>query len=489
MTKNMKTNKRTSSRHFIPCLSLSLSLSLSLGLSTTFFAEITRAEHSCLKIHSQKIITADNKISQVLMKGTFLTPRGAEAKIPTAQDHLMFGFESEYTPAQLDQIVAYYRIKNIPETTWNNMIAADKVKQLQTILSKMGLGNKSVGLVKNTTDPALDFLPKELIRDDTGNVEIVLEPVDDFMTWKHQVQTVNRLFGTGSQQGMISLKKSNLFRTSQISTKQATEEVIGLFNFIHQMDALARMNKGAEIYLNDPTKNVLRPFAHPYLAPITRMKQKSMEITLQSLAEGRSVYFNAVTAESPKFIGTTTPRPDIGSSQGRIGAEVRDTHNNEAELMTKVARASLLVLAHQGKLIAFKDVVAPDTKADFEKFPKNVQALLKSLFPARMDQTFGGQEQIFALEVFRNFSHPLKNWEPDLTALGRLDLKDQVAQSQETFVSRLTQIAAEFESKSMTSDQASVAVQGATALFSKDSGLYDAYRDFETTVISEIDFK
>ncbi|MFN7823804.1 MAG: hypothetical protein ACK5P6_00420 [Pseudobdellovibrionaceae bacterium] len=467
----------------------SLSLSLSLAVIGTCFARISWAQHSCSKIHAEKSLTSEDKISQILGKGVYLTPRGAESRLPTAKDHVMFGFESEYTPSQLDGIVAHYRIKNIPKAKWNQMVAANQVQHVQNILSNMSLGNKSVGLVKNTDDPALDFLPQELIRDDTGNVEIILDPVNDFMTWKNQVQAVNRLFGTGSQQGMISFKKSDLFRATATTATQATAEVLGLYNFIHQVDALSRMHKGAQIYAKDPTKSVLRPFAHPYLAPMTRTKQQAMGIILRSLAEGRSVYFNAVTAESPKFVGSTTPRPDIGASLERIGSEVRDTHNNEAELISKVARASLLGLGHQGKLIAFKDVVAPDTKADFEKLPKEVQAMLKVLFPARMDQTFGGPEQVFALEVFRNFSHPLKMWDADLAALGRMDLKHQVAEAQRIFILRLTQIAADFNSKSITSEQASVAVQGATASFSKDSGLYEAYKNFEDKFISEIDLK
>ncbi len=141
-------------------------------------------------------------------------------------------------------------------------------------LKTIPFGSKSAVLVLMEKSPELSFLPSQLIRDDTGNVEIILDPVSSFTTWKQQVQWINKNFGTGSMQAMVSQPRESFFNSTEGYKDIVLKEDLGYFNFINEMDVLDRMGSGAVRFRADSSKDVMRPFLHPYLGPMIRFRQK-----------------------------------------------------------------------------------------------------------------------------------------------------------------------------------------------------------------------
>jgi hypothetical protein len=462
---------------------------LLIGLTLTT-SHPALAQNACAAKYERKgsaaqaveTLTAYDAIKKLVGNNRLLVPEGAPNRMGS---HIMFGFESEYAPSEAVKILKFYAPKNMPVADWLKLSDQERVDWLANAAKNKGLGNKNSGLVKINTTKRFDFLPQYPIIDDTGNLELIIGPIDRFQTWLSQVQTINETFGTGSQQAMTSIPKQFLFKP-QGNHEEDLTQVLGMYNFLHQYDTLSRMNDGAQRFDPAQGKFVLKTFAHPYVGPISRAKQLYMTQILTQMANQKKVAFNSLTAQSSKYIGSTTPRPDIGANMGRIGSEVRDAHNNEPKLIEKASRISLFLMGNREPLKPFSEVVAVDTKEDFAKFPDSVQAMLKKLYPTPLDQTFGAAAEVFALEVFRNFAYPLKDWTGDLRALGRPDLTAKVERAKAAYLRKIKAVAEQFQAGTITEPMASSLVQGACAQFSKESGLYAAYNQAYVRIVSSM---
>lgn len=386
----------------------------------------------------------------------------------------MFGFESEYTIDQTVKILKFYAPAHLPATEWLSLKDEQRVEWLRAAVKRKMLGSKESGLIKITEEPDLNFLPEKPIFDDTGNLELIIGPFDNYLEWRDNVKKLNATFGVGSQQAMISAPVESLFPADHRKSLSETE---GVFNFLHEFDTLSRMFEGFVKYQKEGNKEVLRTFYHPFLGPMTLAKQKYMHLHLDNLARFHKTDFDGFFVTSSKYIGSTTPRPDIGSKLGRMGAEVRDAHNSETKLFEKTDRISLFFLADRSQMSRFEQLNAVDTLNDYNKFSPETRSALEHLFPSRKDQTFGAAHEVFALDVFRNFSYPLKDWNQALMSLSRIDLLSRVLKAQEDYSISLNKITSDLNSGKTTTLQARIAVQVACAKFSSDSGLYDAFNN------------
>lgn len=413
----------------------------------------------------------------------------AKGSTKTAGKEMQFGFESEYMISELGLITNFYGPSaeaGIAKAAWLALPVAERLQWIEAKSKSIPFGSKDAVIVRLDKDPQLDFLPNQLIRDDTGNVEIVLAPVNRFDTWLEQVRWINKNFGVGSMQSMISQPKETFFATTSPMSEVSLKENKGYENFIHEADVLSRMAAGAEKFAKDPTKEVLRPFLHPYLGPMVKFRHKKLMETLTEVAQGKVLNAEETAAiikleHSFKYIGSTSYRPDIAGAT-RASHEVRDAHKDEALLIDRTARAVYFAQKGRGGFIGLSNAKPLDTVVDFEKFDVKTQNFLKAVFPVKSPKAFEFEKARLVHETFRNFAYPLKEWRPLLQGIDRMDLNKTVNQAQQNYVQRLAELEIQFSQGRITAEAARAEVEGALANFAVESRLHDAMVKFQEKV-------
>lgn len=472
--------------HFTPAKFLSLFV-LAASLIHSDPAQALRCEHVFRDASSARLAIPKLEISyRDLIEFDAQGLAFAKGSVRTAGKEFQFGFESEYMTLELSRVVDHYgpaADAGLSKETWLAMPASERLQWVQAKSKSIPFGSKDPVLVRLDKNPDLDFLPSELIRDDTGNVEFVLPPVSKFETWERQLKWINRHFGTGSMQAMVSQPKETFFPTSAPLSAVALKENKGYFNAIHEADVLSRMAAGAEKYNADNSKEVLRPFLHPYLGPMVQFRHKKMIETLEEVSAGKVLNAEETAAiikleHSFKYVGSNSYRPDIAGAT-RASQEARDAHKDEALLIERAARTVFFGQKGRGPFIGMANIKVLDTKVDFEKFPREIQDFLKTIFPVKSPKKFEFEKARLVHETYRNFAYPLKSWRPTLQGLDRMDLVKTVSQAQEIYVARLAEIHTMLKENRITVEQARADVQGALANFALDSRLHEAFVKFQ----------
>jgi hypothetical protein len=398
---------------------------------------------------------------------------------------IQFGFESEFTMKDLEGLLTVYGPApefGVSTDKWLAMPIAERVAWVKTNLKTLFPNVRELGgLVKVNREPSLEFLPERLLRDSTGNLEIVLKPVNTYEEWKRRVFLLNEKVGVGSMQGTTSVTCDVFFgRDSANAPATLIEADLGFFNFHNDLDTLDKLETGAVRYKKDATKPAANSFNHPFLGPMTRLKQTRLIRYLEANARGEMLdeaAMKAVSAEdnSFKYVGGTAYRPDI--VPGKVILEVRDAHTNVEALLERMSRSVAYLQYGRSEFVSAAAMPAFDSKVDFEKLPEHVQSMLKKLFPSKMQAglEYNADEQL-ALEVFRNFAYPMRDWDAQLRFLGRADLRNTVRLAQRSYSAKLAAVAADLEAGKITAEQASLRVQGAIAEFAPESKLPEAYR-------------
>lgn len=456
---------------------------LSAGFHSAVHAQAFRCESIFLSEASRANYTELLKLEQTGVAYA----KGSE-KAPGKE--IQFGFESEYTINELAPFTNFYGPtpeSGISKQAWLAMPMESRMNWIKEKLKSIPFGAKDPVLVLMDKSPELAFLPSKLIRDDTGNVEIILDPVSDFNTWKNQVQWVNRNFGVGSMQSMVSQPKESFYSFQPGYKEVAQKENLGYFNFLHQADVLERMASGAQKFKADPTKEVMKPFLHPYLGPMVKMRHKKMVNTLEEISNGQVLTKEQLEAivrreQSFKYIGSTAYRPDIGGPT-RASQEIRDAHKDEALLIDRTARTVFYAQNGRSAFISMADVPAFDSKVTFAQMPQNIQTLLQKIFPVKAPkQVQDFENALFVHETYRNFAYPMKEWRSTLKAIDRMDLVKTVENAQSIYMAELQRIDTELNSGHITAEQASAQVQGALAQFAVNSKLHEAFKKFEADI-------
>lgn len=435
---------------------------------------------------------------EMFLRGTGFTPSGAERllRFPRGVDpmahpdwNLQFGFESEYALDECGRLLEVYGPREaesgITRGQWLNMSEGERVAWVRAKLASVPINAEMAGLVKLVDAPEFSALPEELVFDSTGNLEIVMRPVQTLEEWHQQVQLINERFGAGSMQGAISSPSDPFFgRVQGASIDRAVKEDLGFLNFINDFDVLQKLEAGAARYAADPSRPVAQGFQHPWLGPMTRMKQLRLERFLAKNALGEyyepNRLINIRSREgSFKYVGSTSYRPDIAGPE-RAVFEIRDAHKNFELLLDRMLRSTFYLQWGRGQFAAAAELKALDAVADFEKLSPAVRRMLEQVFPARIKpEIVYDEENRIAAEVFRNFAYPMRDWNPMLRFLGRPTLAVEVARAQANYVSKLERIAEELAAGAITKQQAFARVQGALAQFADESGLARAYGAFQ----------
>lgn len=407
--------------------------------------------------------------------------------------HLQFGFESEYGLSEIDKIVTVYGPKpghGISKTRWFDMSVVERAQwvrdNIQTLFPEP---RQPGGLIKLKDQAGFKFLPESLIQDDTGNIEFVFEPFNTYEEWYRAVKKFNLKFGPGSQQATISAPFDSFFgEAAGVAKTKAVNEKIGLLNFYSEYDILQKLNAGHLRYLEDDTRLVARNFEHPFLGPMTSKKQTQLQSFLRANANGEKLDDEAVSVisgmeNSFKYTGGTVYRPDI-LNPDRAVLEIRDAHKNFNLLADRLLRSLFFMEHGTGGLDNLKDLKSFDMDADFAKLPKKVKDELKRLFPnkANSQYTYTAAEKK-ALDVFKNFGYPMRDWSAHLEALGADSIADEVAQAQTTYKNKLSEIVGALRYGEIDDAKAKIEIQGALAEFANKSKLAKAFEDYEENVI------
>lgn len=465
---------------------------LSFALAMIAVPNAIGASQSCNSFFTDsRVFQTENLISTAIGSKS-----DAESKIfPYTADigarpnaHIMIGFESEYVLSSAEKLFEVYGPNHEKTGTsinqWLNFTFEQKLNWLKEQIKNRQAFDKSGVLYKFSTDPRDAFLPEYLIMDDTGNLEIVAAPVDTLAQFKSQVSYINRRFGPGSMQAMISSEKSDFYRgISDQEVKESVSENLGYYNFVAEIDVLERMFVGAQIFEQNPEKQVMRPFLHPYLGPTTASKQGELRYKLQSHAKGLGFGDNekrnwAWLEGSPKYVGSTAYRFDIGGAE-RVSEEVRDAHMNEALLFSRVERSVFYRVHSRSHFSAFENVQALDVHSDFRKLSTDIQEMLIRLYKNSGRSAVSHKPVVSTpFETYRNFAYPLRNFNSLLAAMDRVDLANLVQAAQAKYTSRLSDTLRRLESGVITEEKAKAETQGALALFSKESGLFAAMKSW-----------
>lgn len=402
--------------------------------------------------------------------------------------HIQFGFESEYALKESEKLLSVYGPKpesGITATRWRNMAPQERVAWVQEHLSSAPLNSQPSGLVKLDASPELAFLPEELVLDSTGNLEIVMKPVSTLEQWEAQVKAINERFGTGSMQAAVSLPSDAWFgRTTGTEVRAAVQQDLGYLNFINDFDVLQKLESGAVRYSTDPTKPAAQSLQHPFLGPMSKLKQGRLARFLERNALGEYFEPNRLAhlrdrEASFKYVGSTSYRPDIAGPD-RIVLEIRDAHKNFELLSERLMRSTFYMQAGRKQFAGAAGVQAFDSVADYAKLSERVRSMLESLFPSRVKPGVAyDDENRIAAEVYRNFAYPLRDWNSSLAFIKQTNLAATVAEAQASYVRKLEAAAEDLATGRIGKAEASLRVQGAAAQFSQESHLARAFGKFQ----------
>jgi hypothetical protein len=407
----------------------------------------------------------------------------------TVPTHVQYGFESEYTLDRIDDIMMHYAPEEsfMPRAQWNAMAKTERGDWFRANWKRVFPDFREEGkLVRTSKGPEFEFLPERVIMDDTGNLEIVLNPMDTLEDWFAKTNFINKKFGAGSMQGTVSSPFEAIFHTSEKVPEELMQKGnLGFLNFTNDLDTLEKMMAGLERYEENPTKLVMRSFDHPWLGPMTKLKRERLEVMLEANSKGEMMeakYMEKISkfANSYKFIGGTSYRPDIIYKKRRIVFEARDCHSDPKCLGDRLLRNSFFMEEGTAKMADASQFKAFDSVGDFEKLSEKNQSMLKDLFPAKIEAHNADEytgDALLAVEVFRNFSWPLRNWATHIEFFGEKALGQKIQFAQGKYVSRLDDIQTRFSSGALTKTQAQAEIQGAVVKFADESKLYETFKN------------
>jgi hypothetical protein len=444
--------------------------------------------------------TMITEIQEELLRGSFLdNPQGQVRRYPKTvspeqnpNSHLMNGFESEYTLAQSERLLKFYHPKpgsSITREQWNAMNHEQRTAWIRTDVKSQardGHGFTETSLVRGDVPEELSFLPERLIYDDTGNLEIVLKPVDTLEEWTAREALIAERLGAGSMQGTVSLPTEALFSSSG---KEDLNAALGFLNFMNEVDVAQKLVAGFKNYQADPTREVARTFKHPWLGPMTRAKQLRLIQLLDAGDAGQQLSAAQIErirayASSPKYVGSTAYRPDIVAPT-RIIFEARDSHTNSKLLSSRMTRLTWYLVSGWERFKIWSEVPAFDSSTDFQKFPETTQTKLKEWFPSLAESDFTLENQL-AVEIYRNFAWPLRDWAPFADVLkASPTFKRTIENAKTQYLTEVNHTASEVTAGRLSKEKAIIEVQASLAKFAEKSGVAEMLERWEIRNLTE----
>lgn len=376
---------------------------------------------------------------------------------------VQFGYEAEYSLSEMGPWLHYY------EPVESGVAKAEAEAWLHQKMRHLSHGDKGA-LLKKKAGP--DFLPDTLFRDDTGNLECVLGPLESLAAFAAQSSWIEKNLGIGSLQAMLSVERERFFQTPW-------QAHLGFIAFFSELDVLERLARGAG--RAEPARN----FLHPYLGPLVSLRHKLLRKFLRENSQGNmltpeELIRPARRDQSFKFVGSTAYRPDV-AGPARVCFEVRDAHKNPDLLRNRMARLLFYWSKELQPFQRFSEVPPFDSATAFDALPESVRDWLKQVVPFRAPpEVLAFENPRFSYETFRNFAYPLRAWEPWLEILGATPgFYESVKLARGKYVSELETAASREESHP--------AAQRALCRFVSESGILAVFLGAEARLIREVE--
>ncbi len=420
--------------------------------------------------------TINSVITPQLAQSAVRFPKGFEG---LEEKQIQYGFESEYLHEETEAFFLNYMpassLYNGTKEDWLALTHAQRLHWIDNNSKSLFPYREKGKLVKISTDPELQAALPESFVYDAGHFEIVLDPMDSAEELIKKIQVINKHFGVGSMQVTISNPLDKAKLASKEYKAELRSQVLGYYNFMNDFDTISKLGAGYERYLKDPSVETVKSFNHPWLGPMTKLKHDRLEDLVDGVVNQKNFSEEELKqmsylVVSHKFIGGLSFRPDVAYKKGRIASEVRDCHQNLKCIEDRIIRETYFLMKGKEAFSSFSKLVPFDSLKSFKTLSNDTQSMLKQIFP-----TYGNFNQK-ELELFRNFSYPLRDWSKHIETLNAPELKTLVETAQNEYVQTLEQIAKDFDANKISTQEAKVKIMGALGSFSKQSGLLDAMK-------------
>lgn len=451
---------------------------------------IQNAHPANAKVAKDLQTAAPKTMSASVVKKPIRYPKGFEN---IEGSHIQYGFESEY----LHENTEAFFINYMPDSSvygetkekWLSLTHAERLKWVDDNTNRLFGFRTKAKFIKITEDPELiNALPDTFVYD-VGHFELVLDPMNSAEEMITKIKVINKHFGIGSMQVMISNPIDKiLLAASPEARVELKAQLKGYYNFINDFDTINKINTGYERYLKEPNSLTLLSFIHPWLGPMNKIKHVHLESFIDRIVDQTpisAVELDNMThhIDSHKFIGGQAFRPDVAYSKGRIAAETRDCHKNIKCIEDRIIRETFFLMKGKKAFEPFAQLKPFDTIESFTKLPADVQTTLKKIFPAY--QTYTNP----AMQFYRNFSYPLRDWSQHIATLNSPQLAMSIKAAQEEYVLALTDISKNLNASTITVEEAKAKAMGAIEIFVNHSGISEAMNDYFNHLVDPAEIK
>lgn len=401
--------------------------------------------------------------------------------IKNPEKSFQFGFESEYTFDEIAPLLKKYKPKSFNVKTWETLTDDQRRNYIKTSMENNIGGAAATGSGLELYKPVsgASQLPKELSVDTTGNLEIILPPIDSYAEYKQNKDAINKAFGVGSMQSTISIPWKEFFQSLRKKTgrenlvREDLANVEGFFNMTSEMDTFNKLLSGYERLQNGTKNLVARSFQHLYVGPVNSIKQEYMYKYMIENGNGNKTskeelqLIRAADA-SFKYSGSTVYRPDIATTEALVW-EIRDAHKDNKYLESKIERNIKFFQSDLEKYSAAVKLKAFDRAASFENLPPKAQFLLENVISYKKGDPDLTPKAVENLKYYKNFAWPMRDWSAHVEILG-LNKKEtnQIKQMQWSYANKLIAIADKLEKKSISKDEAKFEIHAALVTFAHE---------------------
>lgn len=395
-----------------------------------------------------------------------------------------FGFESEYTTQEIASLLKYYKPVEISASVWEMKTDAQRSEYIAGKMSQAteAWAAQGSGLVLYKAIPDTPKIPKELSLDTTGNLEIIVEPMDNIKEYMHTKNKINSLFGVGSMQSTFSIPWKPFFdhirKTNKVTKieREHLKNYEGYFKLSTEIDIFQKLETGFERLNKGTTNLVARSFQHPYLGPFNLQKQERMMKYFVLNANGEKVKkedlsFLKERDSSFKYAGTTVYRPDIATEKALVW-EIRDAHKDDTLLESKVKRHVNFFAHESNGYDHFIKLDAFDRVAAFEILPQNVKEFLLKTIGKKETELDWAPAEIENANYYKNFAWPMRDWKPffEVLNLSKNEIKE-IKKHQWAYVNRLSEIANLLKTNQIDKQVAQFETHAALVKFSHEADL------------------
>lgn len=409
-------------------------------------------------------------------------PRMAERPrfLAAGGGRMSFGYEAEYEIPRADPLLRLYDPEpeaGVSVEQWHRWSTQERTDWVFSRFPQPHSEEFDLPLTRNARHPELDFLPPGLFVDSDGNIEVVSAPTEDLALLWDQLERLEKVCGPPLLQVTVSVPLS--------AVPGGVKALDGYLSFHHLLDILERLHVGHKLYQENPEREVLLPFLHPWLGPMTADKHRFMRQYLEANANGERLDEKWVRLvdrafSSFKYITGTAYRPALAGPD-RVALEIRDAHRNKALLAQRVVRTATALLGELHAYEPFSQTLAFEPESDYARFQNEVREMLEEVISTRVrpeiDHMYSDYDRV-ALQVYRNFAFPLKDYADVGRALGE---EVDTGAARRAYLDKLEELARANKEKAVTRRE----VQGALAAFAHESGLLERMKAFSERVMAQ----